>query len=204
VPTSWLIELTSDEALIRSKIQAVNGTGGSGTNVCLGLWKANEYVFGPNAHTTADTRSYVVLLTDGDNTYNAGQSFGNGQPPMACRPNTSPQNSDSGTGSGCSGAQTRERELDTKTLAMADAMKAAGVEVFVVGFGVCGSSSSSFCNTSMVGGGTHDNTADRNLLKCVASSGSGTNDHYIEVPSASDLPAIFGQIARLIAFRLIE
>jgi len=42
--------------------------GGSGTNVCLGLRKANEILFGAGSHTQSGTRRYIVILTDGDNT----------------------------------------------------------------------------------------------------------------------------------------
>jgi hypothetical protein len=83
-------------------------------------------------------------------------------------------------------------------------MKAAGVEVYVVGLGVCGTSNTNVCNRSLVGGTSTDNTADRNLMKCLASSTTGTNDHYFETSSASDLPGIFANIARLIGFRLIK
>ena len=200
----WIINLTANIGLIHGKIRDVSSQGGSGTNVCLGLRKANEVLFGPGAHTASSTRRYIVLLSDGDNTYNAN-SYGTGQPPVDCRPSSDPQNSDGYVGASCRGAQTRERSLDEKTFSMANAIKSAnGAEIFVVGFGVCGSSSASLCNTGMIGGGSHDNSADRNLLKCIASSSGGTNDHYYEVASASDLPEVFQQIAQVISFRLVE
>lgn len=77
-----------------------------------------------------------------------------------------------------------------------------------MGFGVCGTNNtsqkptSSYC--SGIGNSDHDNTADRRLLKCIASSSAGTNDHYIEAATASQLPDIFSSIARQIAFRLIK
>jgi hypothetical protein len=200
VPDAWTIGLSSNEASVVSRIGNINATGGSGTNVCLGLWKANQIAFGAGSHTEANTRRFVVLLSDGDNNYNSN-SFGNGMPPDECRPN----NPSTGSGgASCGNPVSQEQTLDVKTLALADAMRSQGIEVYVVGFGVCGGTSSAACNRSMVGGSANDNSADRNLLKCLASSASGTNDHYIEVPSASDLPEIFGQIARRIAFRLIE
>jgi hypothetical protein len=55
----------------------------------------------------------------------------------------------------------------------------------------------------MIGSNTHDDTANRNLLKCLASSKPGTNDHYFEVPHASDLPGIFQVIAWKIAGRAL-
>lgn len=198
----WIINLTANAGLIHGKITDVSSQGGSGTNVCLGLRKANEVLLGPGAHTASSTRRYIVLLSDGDNHYNSN-AYGDGEPPIECRPDTNPAQSNAN--SGCSGPTTRERQLDTKTFSMANAVKSAeGVEVFVVGFGVCGSSNDSLCSTGMIGGGAHDNSADRNLLKCIASSSGGTNDHYYEVASASDLPQVFQQIAQVISFRLVE
>ena len=186
-----------------AQISNTMAQGGAGTNVCLGLNQANSILFGAGHHTQANTLRFVVILTDGNNTYN-NASWGNGQPPVACRPITDPTQSDSYLGTSCMSAETRERELDTKTKAMADSIKATGVEVYIVGFGVCGTPSAAFCDTSKVGNTDHDDTRNRNLLKCVASSHAGTNDHYFEVASASSLPSIFQQIAGQIAFRLIE
>jgi hypothetical protein len=111
-------------------------------------------------------------------------------------------------------------------------LEADGVEVYVIGFGVCGTFptspqpgpdppacrgpesdlgsgrcppiSQSTC-VSQIGntgsGGNHDDSADRRLLKCLASSQPGTNDHYFEVNDADDLPAIFQIVAFEIASR---
>lgn len=203
VPTGWVHPLDSNQGLVHGKIQDISSQGGTGTNVCLGLYKSREVLFGAGSHTEPNTLRFVVILSDGDNTYNAA-SYGSGQPPTECRPTTSPWNSDQYVDSQCRSAQTRERQLDTETLALANALKAQDVEIFVVGLGVCGTPSSSLCDTGVVGSTAHDNTADRNLLKCIASSSPGTNDHYFEVPTASDLPGVFTKIARSIAFRLIE
>jgi hypothetical protein len=45
---------------------------------------------------------------------------------------------------------------------------------------------------------------DQKLNKCIASSTAGTNDHYFRATTATELPAIFQQIAQQIAFRLIK
>ena len=76
--------------------------------------------------------------------------------------------------------------------------------LLLVGVAELGNSlnATSYCNG--IGNNDSDNTADRRLLKCIASSTAGTNDHYFEVPSAGDLPDVFSQIAREIAFRLIR
>jgi hypothetical protein len=102
--------------------------------------------------------------------------------------------------------QPNELDLDKKTLAMADALKDDGVEIYVVGFSVCGQPNDDLCNRSTVANPPHtntDDTADRNLLKCIASSSDDTNDHYFEVDSASELPEIFQVIAWKIAGRAL-
>lgn len=206
VPAANVIDLTTNKQSILNRISATSAQGGSGTNVCLGLFKALEMFNGPNAQPGSNVQKFVIILTDGDNTYN-NASWGQNQPPVDCRPNTSPQNSDSNTGSGCSSAQTRERELDVKTKARADQLAALGAEVFVVGFGVCGTPSNNTPTAAYCGGignTSSDNTADRRLLRCIASSAAGTNDHYYEVPTASDLPTIFQAIAWKIAGRALS
>ena len=197
VPNGWLGDLSSSLGFISAKINDISATGGSGTNICLGLHKSNEVIFGANAHTEASTLRYVLLLSDGDNNYNS-VAYGNGEPPVECRPDTNP--SSSSGGGGCSSPGTQERELDDKTYEVAEAMKATDIELFVVGFGVCGSINSNACDTGMIGSSTHDNTADRNLLRCIAS----TEGHYFEVPTAEDLPDVFQEIAQNISFRLVE
>jgi len=204
VPVASMVQdLTDNKSVVVSTIDDIEAEGGTGTNVCLGMLKGQETLFGPNGQTASNTLKILVVLSDGDNTYNSA-SYGQGQPPEECRPDYRPWQSDGYVSTGCYSAQTRERQLDDKTLDLADELKSQGVEIYVVGFGVCGSPSSNLCNRSQVGGTWHDNYADRNLAKCIASSTSGTNDHYFEVPHAEDLPQVFGEIARQIAFRLIK
>ncbi len=202
-PGLMVADLTDNKSLVMAKIEDISAQGGTGTNVCLGMLKGQEILFGPNGQTASNTLKVLVVLTDGDNTYNAA-SYGQGAPPEECRPTTSPWHSDYYVGTSCYSAQTRERQLDTKTMALADELKAQGVEIYVVGFGACGTPNSNLCDPGLIGGTSHDNTADRNLAKCIASSTAGTNDHYFEVPDAEDLPNVFSQIARNIAFRLIK
>jgi hypothetical protein len=224
-PGSMVVGLSNDKSLVQSKIDAITADGS--TNICLGLDKAadgslpdhsDSVLFAPGHHTVSNTLRIVVLLSDGQNWYTGDSYDGQGQPPVDCRPITSPSQSDSHTGespngSECYSAQTRQRELDVKTMAMADSLRANGVEVYVVGFSVCGAGANGDPNPSQgktatycsgIGNTNHDNTANRRLLKCVASSTTGTNDHYFEVASAEDLPDTFANIARLIGFRLIE
>jgi hypothetical protein len=204
VPTSMIVDFTSSNSSLQTGIGNTNATGGSGTNVCLGLDQALTMFSGSNAQPGTNVVRSVVILTDGDNNYNA-YSYGSGAPSTNCRPNTDPTQSDP-SGS-CATAKTRERELDRKTIDVVTKLEALGVAVYVVAFGTCGTDDGTIATDTWcgsVGNSDHDNTADRRLLKCAASSTDGTNDHYFEVPTATDLPAVFQQIARAIGFRLTE
>jgi Flp pilus assembly protein TadG len=206
-PGHMVADLTTNKGLLNGKVNDIRAEGGTGTNICLGMLKGEEILFGPNGQTASNTMRFLVILSDGDNTYNS-VSYGEGAPPQDCRPNYDPSHSDTYVDTECRSAQTREKSLDVKTKALADQLKSEGVEIYVVGFGVCGTNNpsqkptTSYCNG--IGNNDHDNTADRRLLKCIASSTIGTNDHYFEVPDAEDLPDVFSEIAREIAFRLIK
>jgi hypothetical protein len=208
--------LSNSKTTVEATINSITSVGGSGTNICNGVNEADQILYGTNHHTVSNTMRIVVILSDGDNTYNV---VANGVPtpqsgrtptpiaayalPTACRPPT-PNASSDDTGTSCLSAQTHQKALDKDTMTLVNQMKAQGVEFYVVGFGVCGSSSTALCNTSIIGTDINDTTANRNLLKCIASSTTGTNDHYFETTTASQLPAIFTNIARLIGFRLIK
>ena len=121
-------------------------------------------------------------------------------------------NGDDGSAA-CGASVKRERQLDMETRDMATAAKADGVEIFVVAFGVCSNTTnyiptSAECTgssgASYIGNADADSTADQRLLKCIASSASGTLDHYFYAANASDLPNIFTTIAANIAHRLVE
>jgi hypothetical protein len=142
------------------------------------------------------------------------------QLPAECRP-SDPYSQNCGhsgqpacddTGTACLEAQYHQPEMDRQTLAEAKKLQDAGIEVYVVAFGVCGANTSgnpdphpeqvkSAALCANVGNGDHDNTANRRLLKCIASSTDGTNDHYYEVSDASQLGNIFQAIAWAITGR---
>jgi hypothetical protein len=168
----------------------------------------------------------MVLLSDGDNNYNGNYAWQSS--PLSphtyqswpCRPTPSNCSNVSG-GSGsctaiddqadnatCGTSYKRERQLDKQTWDVAKAIEADGVEIFVVAFGVCSSNSTTYtqaqCNDGRIGNTDSDTTADQRLLKCIASSAAGTNDHYYFATSASQIGTIFTAIATQIAHRLIE
>jgi hypothetical protein len=207
---SQVTPLSYNLKTIKDGINAITAVGGSGTNVCGGLIRGLEVLNGPGNHQTDEhNQRVVILLSDGDNTYN-NYSYQNSprSPHSDCIPDTSPSNSDGNVGTGCSSAQTREREIDEKTWELAKEMEADGIEIYVVGFGVCDHDAGPVytdaqCD-SLIGNGDHDDVADERLDKCIATSSSGENDHYFWASGASDLPTIFSQIAAQLAHRLIE
>jgi hypothetical protein len=191
--------------------------GGSGTNLCSGIYMGYQILTGTGHHTLTNTRKYMVVLSDGDNRYSGAVSYmagsgsnstppayGDTSPPSSCQPSTNKSSSENSNNCGSESGFTSEHALNVDTYNLATTYKAAGAEVYVVAFGVC-SSDSTTCDTSKISVSTYnDSTADQNLLKCIASSKSGTNDHYYYAATASALPSVFTAIAQQIAHRLIE
>ena len=195
--------------------------GGTGTNVCGGLDRAAQVLYGPGSHSASNTIRVIVILTDAANIYNNASYVAGSSPAAACTPTNSPSASDAYLGTACSapGQGTPNawnpgsyrtspgRQLDTETVARANALKAQGVEIYVVNFGVCGTDdgmtpSTSYCAT--IGNADPDTIASQRLAKCSASSTSGTDDHYFRVDDPTALSGVFTKIAQNIAFRLIK
>ncbi|HYM16573.1 MAG TPA: pilus assembly protein TadG-related protein [Dehalococcoidia bacterium] len=221
IPTSLFVPLTTNVSTLTSSIMAIDGSGGSGTNVCLGLYQSDLTLFGAGHSTAPNTRRYIILLTDGSNIYNSAAYVAGSSPPAACRPTTSPQTSDTYLGTGCTApgnppvspwnpgptAEAHQRQVDTETVTEANSLKAAGVEIYIVGLGVCGTEdgqlpSAAYC--ASIGNIDPSTIAAQRLLKCIASSSAGTNDHYYTTSDPTQLSGIFGKIAQNIAFRLIK
>jgi Flp pilus assembly protein TadG len=139
--------------------------------------------------------------------------------------------SDGSNPGNCDSNQTpRERQMDVRTIELAQAIKAQGVEVFVVAFagGVANchldypdllydDDNPAHCGTVLqdsaypIGQAGADGNNPKpatnpnvRLLKCIASSTNGTDDHYFFASDASELSGIFTKIANQIAHRLIE
>jgi hypothetical protein len=213
VPTSRVINLTTNRNTVINAINLANAQGGTGTNVCLPFTRVITVAGGPtgmfnSSAAQENSKKSVVILTDGDNNWQ-NDAFGQNHPPTACRPTTNPSQSQSDTDCGSNSSATQERQLDTATRNITNTLKAApyNTDIYVVGLSVCGSNNvnqfptTSYC--SGIGNSSGDNTADRRLLKCIASSTPGTNDHYYEVQTASQLPDIFEVIALEIAGRAL-
>jgi hypothetical protein len=185
---SWVVCLTNDEALLEAKINATQV--GAGTNLCLGLHESWDLVTGPGASGDPEAKQFVVLLTDG----------ANGVPSGAALPNECDPGNGGGGGDDCGAPPSNViSDLDELTYEIAQDMNNAGIEIFVVGLNVCGTNdpdevfSPAQC-LAQVGDPDARSVGNRRLLKCVADSTPGSNDHYFEA-SASELSTIFQTIA---------
>jgi hypothetical protein len=181
---------------VHSRIDATTSYQLQPASVCLPLWKAKQLLDA----VPPEGRRVVVLLSDGGNRWQHTPTHSQ-HPPTECHPAATDSLQPQTT---CAAARTAKGQLDTLTRQMANTLKAMNVEIYVVGLRVCGTASStvpsaSYCNG--IGNGDHDNIADRRLLKCIASSKTNTNDHYIEVALGSGLPDAFQQIAEQVVSR---
>ncbi len=193
VPNNHIIGMTGDPSVLTSAINRLNGDGN--TNICMGLWKGRQILFGSGGHTDPKTRKVIVLLSDGDN--NPHHYTDSAWPPEC------DFGRDSGIYAGCNTSDSVTNALDRKTYNLAQSIKSQGVEIYVVGFGLCGTNDPGLpCDPSKIGAGSADN--DRNLLKCIASSSSGTTDHYFEAADTSQLASLFRTIGGSIIARLVE
>lgn len=198
VPAASVVDLTVDGAALHAVIDATTARGA--TNVCISMLKAQELFDGPRAQSGAGVRRSVLLLSDGDNHYSSSayDALLN-YPPPECRP-PNPSTTEN-TLQRCQPSSTQDRELDLKTYRAAERLKSQGIEIFVVGFDVCGPDDgrtawdAGYC--AGIGDGAHDRVADQRLLKCVASA----PDHYFRVSSAEDLPGVFQAVAGKIISR---
>jgi Flp pilus assembly protein TadG len=181
--------LTTSNATMTGKINALSAN--SYTNVCEGLLEARNILFGAGSRPTPPAFKAIVLMTDGANTMATAQ-----QTNTECEPGTYTTNINECPGNSMVGS------MGSKTYALAQAVKAQGVEIFVVALGVCDTNNTSLCDPTKVGNWTGNYPS--NLLKCMSSSLPGTNDHYFETDDATQLTAIFTNIARLLALRIIE
>ena len=189
---SYVEALTTDRAAILSRISALSADGsGSGTLISEGVkWGRN--VLTPAAPFTEGSsdekyRKIMIVLTDGDTEDGrCGGSYAVNYTPSNYWTNAyfgmglsttypAPANfPDCKDGGG----------LNAAMLSEAQTTKDAGVEIFSIRFG-------------------DSDATDISLMKQIASSKSGTTDHYFNAPSAEDILKVFKLIGRQLGHRLI-
>ncbi|MDQ7831214.1 MAG: pilus assembly protein TadG-related protein [Desulfovibrionaceae bacterium] len=189
---SYAEALTTDRASILSRISALSADGsGSGTLISEGI-KWGRHVLTPEAPFTEGSsdekyRKIMIVLTDGDTEDGrCGGTYG-----ISYTPNNYWTNAYFGMGlSATYPAPANFPDckdgggLNTAMLTEAQTAKDLGVEIFSIRFGV-------------------SDTTDVSLMKQIASSKSGTLDHYFDAPSATDILKVFKLIGRQLGHRLI-
>ena len=177
--------LSSDKAAVISAINQQDALGAaSGTVISEGIkWGRN--ILTPTAPYTQagskdDFRKIMIVLTDGDT--EDGECGGSYR--ASYRPNVYWTNAYFGMGvdtAHCNDGGV----LNADMLTEAQAAKDAGIEIFAIRFGT-------------------SDTVDVNLMKRIASSKPGTNDHFFDAPSVYDIPEVFKKIGKQLGWRLLN
>ena len=180
-----VMPLSEDKGAVINAINRQTATGAtSGTVIPEGIKWGRHVLTRAAPYTQAgsrdDFRKIMIVLTDGDT--EDGECGG---PYRAYyRPNSYWTNAYFGMGvktSHCDDGGV----LNADMLAEAEAAKAEGIEIFSIRFG------------------TSDNV-DINLMRQIASSKPGTDDHYFDAPSVYDIPEVFKQIGKQLGWRLLN
>ncbi|QGY38841.1 hypothetical protein GM415_01365 [Pseudodesulfovibrio cashew] len=177
--------LSGDKADVIEAINRQTATGNSsGTVIPEGI-KWGRHVLTPEAPYTEggdkdDYRKVMIVLTDGDT--EDGECGGTYR--AYYRPNNYWTNAYFRMGDDLSHCEDGG-VLNTQMLAEAQAAKDAGIEIFAIRFGA-------------------SDNVDINLMKQIASSKAGTDDHYFDAPSVYDIPDVFKKIGRQLGWRLLN
>tara|TARA_Y100001954_G_scaffold238974_2_gene310007 strand:+ start:41257 stop:42426 length:1170 start_codon:yes stop_codon:yes gene_type:complete len=177
--------LSQDRPAIIAAINRQTATGNSsGTVIPEGI-KWGRHVLTPEAPYSEggdkeDFRKIMIVLTDGDT--EDGECGGRYR--AGYRPNNYWTNAYFRMGDDQSHCE-NGGVLNEEMLKEAQMAKDAGIEIFSIRFG------------------SSDST-DIALMKEIASSKPGTDDHYFDAPSEHDIPDIFKKIGRQLGWRLLN
>ena len=183
IPT--MLALSNDKQKILNAIYEQDALGaGSGTLISEGLKWARHLLTPEPPFTQGDSsdrmRKILILLTDGDTEDGkCGGSYA-----VYYTPNNYWTNAYYGMGDMASHCQDGG-VLNQAMLDEAAAAKAAGIEIFAIRYGV-------------------SDSVDISLMKQVASSRPGTDDHFFDAPSAYDIDDVFKKIGKQLGWRLLN
>jgi hypothetical protein len=196
--SSLPLDSTNNNGTLHGAISVLNGSGGSGTNVCEGLTRARQKLFeSPPSRSRDNAKKFIVLLTDADNSYNTGTG--------------------SVVSAGCFPAgstdSTRNRSLGVKSYDLATNIKTgvsgggqpsgSTVTIFVILYGdgaQSGVSPYASCTELTIQDPNGNARYMKTLAQCMAST---PGDLYL-APNANDISAAFQQIISRLPVLLIN
>lgn len=180
-----IMPLSNDKYDIVNAINEQTATGSaSGTVIPEGIKWARHVLTEAAPYTEGgdkdDFRKIMILLTDGDT--EDGECGGTYR--AYYRPNNYYTNAYFRMGDDSSHCE-NGGVLNEQMLVEAQKAKDAGIEIFAIRFG-------------------SSDSVDVDLMKQVASSKPGTDDHYFDAPSVYDIPDVFKQIGKQLGWRLLN
>ncbi len=187
-PTGHIASLTSITSQLQNAINALPGTGGSGTNVCEGLTQGRNKLF-QSGVARPNSQKFMVLLSDTDMNYSTPASFASCTPSSGGSANDKvklltynvAQDIKNGTNVGATGQLAGQQ-----------------VKVFVIFYGSAGPAPAN-CTPPPVGA-TSWSTTPLNLGRCIAST---AGDMYF-APTPAAVTTAFQEIINRLPIMLIN
>ncbi|MFH1915015.1 MAG: VWA domain-containing protein [Pseudomonadota bacterium] len=183
IPESRPLSTDKDAVIEGINSQTALGSA-SGTIISEGIKWARHMLTPEAPYTQAgdrkDFRKIMIVLTDGDT--EDGECGGSYR--ATYRPNNYWTNAYYGMGldtAHCNDGGVLNQDMLTE----AQLAKDEGIEIFAIRFGA-------------------SDNVDRALMKQIASSKPGTDDHYFDAPSVYDIPDVFKKIGKQLGWRLLN
>jgi hypothetical protein len=188
-----IVPLTTDNARLHGGVNILDGGGGSGTNVCQGLYKARQKLFQVGV-ARPNAQKFIVLLTDASSNYNSSQA--GPYVDLDCKPVSGAGNNNQQLNLL---AYKKAQEIENGTNVGATGQNPGqNVTIFVILYEVPGPVPDD-C-TPPPTGATSWNTNQLNLGRCIASSQS----HVYLADDGPGITAAFNAIIARLPVRLVN